>query len=377
MDRSQIIFDASTSRWRLKEAILGGLPNSTDERRKTVPLAAKFRKPSSCTTGVLVVRDERMRSDQQQSCNAYGNIPSHMPGNEPIPVHCAEVLRQVEAASSEKKFVCGDARLGSVMACVELFVRRKMFSTFMVKNNTSAFPKEQLLAILKARHGKNPQGNWVVMTSTIAGSPIIALAYASSNTDVSFFVSSCGQTTTATEPCHTSFDDACSGDTWTAVPRPDLVDWLYQKLPLSDEYSKQRQKLLGLEKSWPTKTCGFKLTLSILGLAITDCHMLYCYMDEHYNSVTATRFAGMLCTNMPRRSRDGRCLGGTIGDQSSTSGIRRRGCAVLKNIPLRKKLSLHQAQKYNQKKGSQSQSLLDMPHASSETTTYASVLPEL
>lgn len=78
-----------------------------------------------------------------------------------------------------------------------------------------------------------------------------------------------------------------------------MADFVYEKLPLIDEHNKQRQKLLGLERCWPTKCCWLKLTHCILGMAITDCHMMYCYADNAYNAVTVNRFADLMCANMP------------------------------------------------------------------------------
>ena len=57
--------------------------------------------------------------------------------------HTCEVLRQVKGSGLEKGgFTCGDALFGSVVAAVmvamELF---EVHSTWIIKNNTSFFPK--------------------------------------------------------------------------------------------------------------------------------------------------------------------------------------------------------------------------------------------
>ena len=102
-----------------------------------------------------------------------------MPLKEDMKSHVAEVLRQVEGAQVPEGGWCGgDAWFGSVMSCVELMVRMKVFSTFIVKNNSLYFPMEVFYSILKARHGNRPAGHWVTMKATIGGVNVIAIAYA-------------------------------------------------------------------------------------------------------------------------------------------------------------------------------------------------------
>jgi len=46
---------------------------------------------------------------------------------------------------------------------VELKKRKKVFSTFIVKQHLQYFPMEVLRAILLARYKSRPAGHWVVM----------------------------------------------------------------------------------------------------------------------------------------------------------------------------------------------------------------------
>jgi hypothetical protein len=112
-----------------------------------------------------------------------------------MPIHTAEVLHQVEQANVvEGGWVEGDAWFGSVAMAVEVYKRKKVFSTLVVKNNHDFFPMKVLHSVLKARHGDRPAGHWVTMTANIVDVPVIAVAYAWSQKGVSYFVSTCGST---------------------------------------------------------------------------------------------------------------------------------------------------------------------------------------
>ena len=67
-------------------------------------------------------------------------------------------------------------------------------STFVVKNNTWLFPKQTLGALLKARYPENPEGHWVVMSTTILGVELKAIIYAWSKNNRSYFISMMGDT---------------------------------------------------------------------------------------------------------------------------------------------------------------------------------------
>jgi hypothetical protein len=71
-----------------------------------------------------------------------------------------------------------------MMASVDLMAWMKVHSTSMLV----------LHKILTAGHGSKPAGNWVVMTTKIAGVKLIAIAYAWTQKGVPYFISTCGNT---------------------------------------------------------------------------------------------------------------------------------------------------------------------------------------
>ena len=112
-----------------------------------------------------------------------------------------------------------------------------MDSTWIVKNNSSFFLKAVLLAILKAKHGSHPAGNWVVMVSEIAGVKLIAMAYAWSQKGISFFVSTCGSTAKSCKTYRSHFENEYGQVDYKDLPRPKLAEHLYEAAPLIDENS--------------------------------------------------------------------------------------------------------------------------------------------
>jgi hypothetical protein len=125
-------------------------------------------------------------------------VKTSLPGSPEMQAHTAEVLRQVKGARVKPGgWTGGDAWFGSVMTSVEVMKRLGVHSTFIVKNNTLYYPMGALFAILEARHAQRPAGHWVVMRTTIADVPLIAMAYGWSQRGVSYFISTCG----SMEPC--------------------------------------------------------------------------------------------------------------------------------------------------------------------------------
>jgi len=148
-----------------------------------------------------------------------------MPDGSTIPSHTCEVLRQVKGAGVEKGgFVCGDALFGSVVTAVMVMKLFEVHSTWIVKNNTSFFPKDALLAVLLARHGKYPAGHWVTFTTEIAGVKLYAMAYAWSQKGVSFILSTCGSTEPSDTPYFAWYQDDFGGATFKPLPRPRMAD---------------------------------------------------------------------------------------------------------------------------------------------------------
>ena len=118
------------------KTVTGGLPNITHEPRKPVDLGAMARNAVEAITGIMIFQDpvadltsQRLKEHMQED-NVLHTPHGAGPEGGRLPVHVAEVLRQVEGARLNKGgWVCGDAWFGSVTSVVELMIRKGVHSS--------------------------------------------------------------------------------------------------------------------------------------------------------------------------------------------------------------------------------------------------------
>lgn len=107
---------------------------------------------------------------------------------------------------------------------------------------------------------------------------LIALAYAWSNKDVQFLLSTVGDTTPCKDP-YVSFNPnvAYDGGDTKEHARPDITNFLNRFLPCIDIFNKLRQDTLQLEDHWPTKNAWTKLLNGFCGKSVCNQHRLFKY----------------------------------------------------------------------------------------------------
>jgi hypothetical protein len=298
-----MLVDESMSGWRPKTTKLGGLPNYTYEPRKPVPLGTMFRNGVECVSGMLVIQDV-VQNPEQQALKPYFGTMSTLPDGSDITAHTAEVLRLVEGANIPPSgWVGGDSWFGSTATAVEVMNKFGVHSSWIIKQNQQWFPMKPLYAVLKARFKDRPAGHWVTFQATIAGVPLIAMAYAWSQRGISYILSTCGSTKPAEKMYMSYFEDDYGNVGSKEINRPELAHLLYDYLPLIDEHNKQRQKILGLERKWPTRNCWFRLLTTLLGMCVVDMHRLYRNLrNEEFQQVDILEFSDMLCKKLTMRS---------------------------------------------------------------------------
>ena len=272
---SLLLLDESMSGWQPKISKLGGLPNYMFEPRKPVPLWTMFWNGVECMSNVLVFQDV-VQLHEVQSPKKYFGEESHLPNKANIRSHAAEDLHQVEGAKVKPGgWVGGDSWFGSVLSAVEMKWWFDVHSTWVIKQNTDFFPMKVMHSVLHAWHGEGPAGHWVVFCVTIGEVALIAIAYAWSQSSISYFVSTCGSTRPATESNETHFEDEFGLICSHKVNWPELLPWVYDYSPLVNEHNKQWQSLLHLEKKWPMKNCWFHLLTMLVGISVVDMDQVY------------------------------------------------------------------------------------------------------
>ena len=131
-----MVLDETMWGWRPKTSVTGGFPNITHEPRKPVDLGAMARNAVEAITGIMVFQDpvadltsQRLKNYMQED-NVLHTPEGAGPEGGRLPVHVAEVLRQVDGSRLQKGgWVCGDAWFGSVTSVVELMIRKGVYSS--------------------------------------------------------------------------------------------------------------------------------------------------------------------------------------------------------------------------------------------------------
>jgi len=309
-----ILLDESMFAWKPKTSQYGGLPNLTFEPRKPVDLGTQLRDAVECLSGVLVYGDVLELTEVQRMKKFYYSDPDNLvrgitslPLKDEISAHTAEVLWQIEGSGIQPGGWCGgDAWFGSVMSSVEVYRRFEVHTTFVVKNNDRYFPTEALHAVMKARHAEQPSGHWVVMKATISDVNLLAIAYAWSQKGVSYFISTCGSTEASNIKYESKFEDEWGKTNFKEIPRPKILHYLYEHLPLIDEHNKQRQSVLSLEKRWLTKDPWFRLLTSVVGLCVVDMFRHYRHTElkvigesqVEIDNMRIIRFSDHICSSL-------------------------------------------------------------------------------
>ena len=100
----------------------------------------------------------------------------------------------------------------------------------------------------------------------------LACAYAWSHSRISYFLTTTGNTNLSKQTYITQFEDEFGCVNFKDIPHPVLADMLYNFLLLIDEHNKQRQNILNLEKSSPTRNVWFRLLTTVVEMSVVDFH---------------------------------------------------------------------------------------------------------
>jgi hypothetical protein len=268
-----LLMDESMSAWRPKTSATGGLPNVTYKPRKQKPLGTMFKNCISGTTGILDTQDVVEGSTSQRE-KKYDGEESSLPMHKPIMAHVAETLRQCESGNVvEGGWVSGDTWFGLIPCVVELKKKMNVYSTFIIKQNLQYCPVQVIERIMKAQYRDGRlAGQHAVMKVTISGVEMFLLAYAWSNKQVVYIISSYGSTVPHEIPYRTHFTDDYGNVTFKELLRPSIAHFFLELCLLIDNHNKDRQGILGLEDCWPTKSPWFQLVTTLIGMSIVDMH---------------------------------------------------------------------------------------------------------
>ncbi len=121
-------------------------------------------------------------------------------------------------------------------------------------------------------HDGRLAGQHAVMKATMSGVEMFLLAYAWSNKQVAYIISSCEMTVPHEIPYRTHFTDDYGNVTFKELLRPSIAHFYFELCPLIDNHNKDRQGILGLEDCWPTKSPSFRLVTTLIGMSVVGMH---------------------------------------------------------------------------------------------------------
>lgn len=288
------IYDETMCPWLPKKTRFGGFPLLIFMPRKPHPFGLVFRNAMEAITCIMM-EQEVVKAPELEDQKLYVNEESFMPDKSLIPRHVAECMRLGEASGlTFGDFACGDSYFGGVETVVQLKADPdfRHESAFVVKNNSKWFPGGALLRILSARHGDKKLGKWAVMTTTISGVKLMAIAWAWHPTEKpAFYVSSCGSTAPS-DRYHLSEIDTGLGRLRKKVPCPKIISIILDLLSVIDEHNKKHSRReLPLYESWPTNHCWFRGTCCLLGQSVVDeLHAFKRHDPDKYQNMSVTHF---------------------------------------------------------------------------------------
>jgi hypothetical protein len=142
-----------------------------------------------------------------------------------------------------------------------------------IKQNVQYCPLQVIQRVMHTRNRQgHPAGRHAVMKTTICGVNLFLLAYAWSNKQMAYIVSSCGTTVVHEIPYCTHFTDNFGNVTFKDLPHPSIAHFYFELCPLIDNHKKDRQGILGLEDCWSTKNLWFRLITTLIGMSVVDMH---------------------------------------------------------------------------------------------------------
>ena len=131
-----------------------------------------------------------------------------------------------------------------------------------------------------------PTGSYLVLrcTTPVKKVDLYAVGYKYSKGQIMVFISTKGAgLTTEGAPYHAKYTDLHQNRLEREIFRPALISEYFQDANMVDMHNHARQGELGLERSWTTRDCWFRLACTFIGMNLTDTWKAYKY---HFSDET-------------------------------------------------------------------------------------------
>jgi hypothetical protein len=159
---------------------------------------------------------------------------------------------------------------------------------------------------------------------------LMAIGYYYSRNTILYFIATenAGSTVEGT-PYLMKYTDDYGNVHERQVEQPDIISNFYASSNIIDRHNQLRQDLLALEEKWATQDCYFHLTVTLIGMAVTDSFLLAKYhgiienSKQNENSVMSIRqYAGALAFQLISKANELSAMGHTYKDENDNKLLR-------------------------------------------------------
>jgi hypothetical protein len=187
----------------------------------------------------------------------------------------AQLVRLTSPWHNTLRTVNADSAFASVDTARRLKNECGLYFRGMVKTASAGFPKK----FLKTAENYEGRGSSIHLKATVDGVDLMAVGWKDST--MLNLISSRG-TTAAGRPViktlHRWIGEMRSERYKIEVARPQEMEDYFATSAAIDQHNHYRQGVIGLERSWKTRTWTRRAFSTLLGMIVTDAFLAYCYV---------------------------------------------------------------------------------------------------
>jgi len=254
----------------------GGVPHCTKIKGKPVSQGVECKCSADAESGIM------LRLEIQEGA-ASMRQKKFQSGDEQYPFHTAVTLRAVEPWHRSHRLVVADSAFSSVATAIAMLQHGLHFAG-IVKTAYKGFPVDEFKR-WEDTTPKSAKGEAKAMTTNVLidsqEHKLLAVDWRSFK--MKRIIATCsnldpGMPHMVQRTC-TAIDSA-SGDSrkvryMKEVPRPKVVQLLFDNFSAVDVHNHSRQGTLALERSWKTNAWWHRVFVTVLGVIYTDCFLAY------------------------------------------------------------------------------------------------------
>lgn len=227
-------------------------------------------------SGILL--NLEIQKGANKTCDKYETAPHY------YKYHAAIILRLCEPYFSSKRIVVADAAFGGVQSAVAL-LDHGLHLLGVVKTCSKGYPVKAFTH-LKENDISNKRGQHHAFTAKVSTAngekqKLMAVVWCPKDDRQMKFIATCSNTMPGVSMNVVRYKMIEVGDlrmrqtVYKEIPRPVVLNELYDDFGKVDLHDRYRQGYLAMERAWKTKKCWIRIFTSLLGMIVTDCYLGY------------------------------------------------------------------------------------------------------